>query len=228
MHPTIGVITVGQTPRVDMIPAMQHIFPDNTAIVERGVLDYKTEQEILNLSPNENQTVLVSRLSNGDKTVIAKEKILPFIQDLISELNLSGTTMILLACTGQFPKFTSNVPLIYPDYLLNHVVKGVIQEGTLGVIVPLPEQKDSIIKKWETIGLTAIPKACSPYNFNKSELIKVASELEKLPIKAIVLDCMGYTEEMKSIVQENTSKMVFLARNVIYQNMAELTSFQNE
>lgn len=74
MHPTIGVITVGQTPRVDMIPAMQHIFPDNTAIVERGVLDYKTEQEILNLTPNENQTVLVSRLSNGDKAVIAKEK----------------------------------------------------------------------------------------------------------------------------------------------------------
>lgn len=73
-----------------MIPAMQHIFPDNTAIVEKGVLDHKTEQEILNLSPNENQTVLVSRLSNGDKAVIAKEKILPFIQVLINELNLHG------------------------------------------------------------------------------------------------------------------------------------------
>lgn len=228
MQPTIGVITIGQTPRVDMIPAMQNIFPDNTAIVERGVLDNKTEQEILSLSPTENQTVLISRLSSGDKAVIAKEKIIPFIQGLISELNLSGTTMILLACTGQFPKFTSNVPLIYPDYLLNHVVKGVIQKGKIGVVIPLPEQKNSIIKKWETIGLTAIPKACSPYNFNKSELIKAANELEKMPIKAIVLDCMGYTEEMKSIVQKNTNKMVFLARNVIYQTMAELSSFQNK
>lgn len=156
MKPIIGIITIGQTPRVDMIPAIRSFFSPETIIIEKGVLDNKSEEEIEGLVPNHGQTTLVSRLQNGQKVVIAKEKIISIIQSLINEFNQTNVNVILLACTGKFQLFNSNIPVIYPDYLLNYVIKGLFQKGKLGIIVPLPEQKQAIINKWDDVNISAI------------------------------------------------------------------------
>lgn len=221
-HTEVGVITIGQTPRVDMIPAIRPFFHTDTVFIEKGVLDHKKKSEIERLAPEAGQTVLVSRLHDGNKAVIAKEKILSIIQQLINELNQLQVDIILLACTGKFPEFTSQVTVVYPDFLLNHVVKGLFREGEIGVIIPLPEQKREIITKWADASLIAIPRFSSPYDFLESALIEATTSLEQLPIKTIILDCMGYTEEMKNIVQQHTTKTVILSRNIVYQNIAEL------
>ncbi|MEH7009994.1 AroM family protein [Neobacillus niacini] len=222
MVKTVGVITIGQTPRSDMIPAIRDFLPKDTKIIEKGVLDGRSELEILGFSPELGQTTLISRLNNGKSAVMAKEKILPIIQSLIDDLHQDNVSLIILACTGKFPLFRSNIPIIYPDYLLNHVVKGLFREGLMGVIVPLPEQAESIIHKWKDAGMTTIPETCSPYSFEETDMIKAIKQLDPYPIKAIVLDCMGYTEEMKMLAQSYTTKPVLLSRNIIYKTSAEI------
>lgn len=222
MEPSVGMITIGQTPRVDMHPAIQQFLPATAKIIEKGVLDELSKEQILELAPSSDQTTLVSRLRDGDHARLAKEKIIPKIQQLIDELNDQGVSVIILACTGKFPVFQSQAPVIYPDYLLNHVVKGVFRHGTLGVIVPLQEQAQDIVLKWGDVELKAEVEASSPYDFQESALIQAAKRLNQLPIKAVLLDCMGYTEEMKEIVKTHTSKPVILSRNVIFRTTAEL------
>ena len=222
MEQSIGVITIGQTPRLDMIPTFREFLPEKTTVIEKGVLDKKSQEEILALSPEPGQTVLVSRLKDGGKAVMAKEKILPMVQQLIDELNQKCVSLIVLACTGTFPVFESEVPIIYPDRLLNNVVKGVLQDGILGVVVPLPEQVFSIIHKWKEAGFHIIPAASSPYLFQEEKLIKAIQQLDQFPINAIVLDCMVYTEEMKQIAQDHTEKPVILSRNMIYSVAGEV------
>lgn len=220
MHPTIGIITLGQTPRIDMIPSIWPFIPSDTTIIEKGVLDNKSKDEIIGLIPEPGQTTLVSRLRNGNKAVIAKEKVLPIIQNLINQFNQMKVDTILLACTGKFQLFYSQIPVVYPDFLLNHVVKGLFHEGEIGVIVPLPEQTLEITSKWKAVKLSVSPKSCSPYNFVEANLIRAAQELDQLPVKAIILDCMGYTEEMMHTVQDYTSKPVLLSRNIVYRLIA--------
>lgn len=219
---TVGVITIGQTPRVDMIPAIQGFLPSNTVIIEKGVLDGRTEQEILDLSPEPGQTTLVSRLRDGGSAVMAKEKILPVVQELINDLNREKVSLIILACTGQFPLFKSAVPIVYPDHLLNHVVKGLFHDGLVGVVVPLQEQADSITVKWKKADFDSIPIASSPYSYDEEKLIKAIQQLDQHPVKAIILDCMGYTEEMKQTARAHTSKPIILSRNVIYRTAGEV------
>jgi protein AroM len=222
MQQTVGLITIGQTPRTDMIPAIRSFLPNDTVIIEKGVLDGRSDKEIGDLKPEPGQTTLISRLQNGQSATMAKEKILPILQTLIDELNQAKVSLIILACTGKFPLFTSEIPIVYPDYLLNHVIKGLLREGSLGVIIPLPEQAESIINKWKEVDFLAIPAAGSPYSFHEETFINAVKQLDQYPIKAIILDCMGYTQEMKSIAQAYTSKPVILSRNVVYGVSGEI------
>ncbi len=222
MEQSVGIITIGQTPRVDMIPAIRGFFPAETVIIEKGVLDGRPQEEILSLTPEPGQTTLISRLKDGGKAVMAKEKIVPIVQQLIDELNQQNVSLIVLACTGQFPCFRSEVPVVYPDHLLSHVVQGVLQGGLLGVIIPLPEQAPAIIQKWKAADFDVIPAASSPYLFQEKELIKAIKQLESFPIKAIILDCMGYTEEMKQMAQAYTTKPILLSRTIIYRMIGEI------
>ncbi|WP_409274077.1 AroM family protein [Neobacillus sp. SCS-31] len=222
MQKSVGVITIGQTPRDDMIEDIRRHLPAGTRIVEKGVLDGKTVEEIRELQPEKGHTVLISRLRSGNSAIMAKEKVLPIIQELIDELHGEGASLIILACTGRFPLFKSNIPIIYPDFLLNYAVKGLLREGLLGVIVPLTEQGGEITDKWREAGFQARPAACSPYSFSEQIMIDAVKQLDELPTMAIVLDCMGYTQEMKTIAQAHTSKPVILSRSVIYSLAAEL------
>lgn len=222
MQRSIGVITIGQTPRVDMIPAIEGLLPSNTRIIEKGALDGKSPYDLFKLVPEKGQTTLVSRLRNGGSAIMAKEKILPIIQQLINELNEEGVAFIIIACTGKFPEFNSIVPIIYPDYLLNYIVKGLFRKGSIGVIVPLQAQVESIKSKWEDGGFHSVVECCSPYDFDEAELVEAVKRLNDEPIHTIVFDCMGYTEEMKTIVRKHTSKPIVLSRNMIYKVAMEL------
>ena len=42
---TLATITIGQTPRTDVVPAMRRILPDDVRIVEYGALDGLTRMK---------------------------------------------------------------------------------------------------------------------------------------------------------------------------------------
>ncbi|WP_185907946.1 AroM family protein [Psychrobacillus soli] len=219
---TICVITIGQTPRTDMIPPLRSYLPNDTRIIEKGVLDSLVIEEIQHLFVEEGQTTLVSRLTNGNSVVVSKEKIIPIIQQLIDECQKSEIDLILLACTGKFPLFSSEIPVIYPDFLLNYAVKGLLREGELGVIVPLIEQSEMIQDKWKEVNFKTCITSTSPYNGTHEELVQATKRLNESQVQAILLDCMGYSNEMKNIIREHTTKPIIVARNIIYANLAEL------
>src|SRR5690625_571706 len=183
-----------------------------------------TENEIALLAPTKEDQLLVSRLQDGSEVRLSKEKILPIVQDRIDELNDEGAHLILIACTGRFPIFTSKVEIIYPDFLLSHVVIGTFMNGTIGVIIPNENQKEMIENKWNKDGFAIVHKASSPYTFSEEKFIQAIQTLEQKEIKTIVLDCFGYTNEMKQLAQKHTEKPIVLSRNIIYKLIAEIIS----
>lgn len=222
MRKPVAVVTIGQSPRTDLIPFVCHFFTEGTEIVERGVLDGRTETEMASLAPERGQTALVSRLRNGKSVIMAKEKIEPAIQAIIDELNRDTFAAILLACTGKFRPFASKIPVVCPDYLLCQAVKGLLEGGKIGLIVPLKEQAGSAEEKWKEAGFATAAEAASPYDFQESALIEAVKRLDQTDAKAIVLDCIGYTQEMKDLAKKHTAKPVILPRSLIFRLLAEL------
>ena len=82
----IGAITVGQSPRVDLIPEIQPILGDSVEIIQAGALDGLSKEEIAKFVPRPGENVLVSRLTDGTSATFGESYILPRLQLCIDDL----------------------------------------------------------------------------------------------------------------------------------------------
>src|SRR5699024_5499162 len=114
-------------------------------------------------------------------------------------------------CTGDFPSLITKKPILYPDKILNHLVKAVMNEGKIGIIIPLEEQKETLIKKWT--GFEVDAEAATPYE--ASDIRGAASKLKERGAELIVLDCIGYSEEHKIEAKKGSNLPVILPRTLL-------------
>ena len=223
MKRKLGVITIGQSPRDDVVPEMVEFLGKGAEIVQAGALDGLTYEEILDFKPDKDDYVLVSRLRDGRSVKFAERYILPRLQDCIDKLEAAGVDVILFICTGEFPDtFTSSKPLLYPQRILHGVAPNLIYKGKLAVITPDADQIAQSHKKWSETGAQVVVVNASPYG-EEDELNGAVEKLNKEEnIDLIVMDCIGYTQNMKERVAKGTGKPVVLARTIVARVVGEL------
>lgn len=222
MKKTIGFITIGQSPRTDIMEDVRKIIPSDIGIIEAGALDnYSFEYIKENLSPGIADQFLVSRMRDGSQVEIAEEKIHGLLQNCVDDLNAKGCSIILMMCTGSIPEFTSNVPVLPPQKILHNIIKNIGFKKKIGVYVPEKEQEDNIRNVWNSLGLDIKPVFASPYR-GLHDIEKEAEKLCSDDISIIFMDCMGYSEKMKQAVQEITGKPVIIPRMMIVKLALEL------
>lgn len=222
-HRKLGLITIGQSPREDMVPEMASwLGPVQT--LERGALDGMREEEILALQPEPDDYALVTRLRDGSSTTIAKRHILPRIQDDIADLEKEGTDAVLLLCTGEFPSFKHERPLLTADRLLVNGVRAIAQETRIGILCPLPEQEQLTHEKWSIVSEDLHTASGSPYSGDLADLAPGARQMRTAEVEYVILDCMGYTQEMKDFVKRESGAPTLLARSVVARLTSEVLS----
>lgn len=219
----VGAITVGQSPRTDVTGDIMPIFGGNVELIERGALDGLSYQQIEELTPAEGDYILVSRMKDGTQVTFAERLVLPMIQRCIDELEAEGVRLILFLCTGEFPEqFHSNVPLIFPCHILNQMVP--VLSGGLPVIIvnPSQSQMEQSAKKWSRFVEQAEFVYASPYGAWE-EIEQVAAQIKNMTGSVVVLDCIGYSQEMKEKIAAETGKLVILSRTLLARTVSELT-----
>lgn len=221
MAKRIGMITIGQSPRNDVTPDLLNIMGEDVEIVQRGALDGLTLDEIERMKPAGDDYTLVTRLKDGNQVMISKKTVLPLMQEKISELDREGINPILLLCTGDFPVFDAKALVVEPQKILHFGVKGLAGRQKIGVLTPAREQMSQAEIKWAASGLNAVAFFGSPY-IEGDEYLEGIGELAKMDISLIVMDCMGYTIEMKERARDVTDKPVILARTFVARIMSEL------
>lgn len=223
MKPTIGLVTIGQSPRVDLTPDLEELWQSRYTLLERGALDDLSPEAIAELAPAEDETVLVSRLREGGCARIAEERLIPLVQEAITQVGRQASAVFLL-CTGEFPPIASSVPLFEPDRLLRNAVRGIIRSGqTLGVIVPEADQQEDIVRRWaKYIDNPVITDFGSPYASDTELLERAAERLSQQNVDLIVLDCLGYSQKMKALVKAITGCPVIIPRTLVGRLIEEV------
>ena len=216
----IGAITVGQAPRTVLIPEMEPILGDSVEIIQMGGLDGLTKEEIDAFRPLPGDQILVSRLTDGSSVTFGESYVLPRLQDCIHKLEKQGVSLVLFLCTGEFPAdFHSEVPLIFPDHILKGLVPAVCG-GRLTVFVPSESQRSQMPGKWGRCCSRLDVIAVSPYD--GADAVLAAARQVSDDTDMILLDCIGYTVEMKSRIQSLTGKPVLLPRTLVARVICEL------
>ena len=216
----LGLVTIGQSPRDDIVAQMLPLLPAGLDIRQTGALDGLTPGQIAELAPGPQDYVLHTRLRDGSAVTVGRERITPLVQSCLRQLEGKGANLIVLLCTGEFPGLRSDALLIEPEQLLVSVVRG-LRPRRVGVLVPLPSQIEAAAEKWRVLGAEAVFVAASPYR-EEIELTRAAKELEGCPLGLVVMDCMGYTLAHRRVVMRVTGRPVILASRMVARIVGEL------
>jgi protein AroM len=206
----VGTLTIGQSPRSDVVPEIRDILGPEIEILEKGALDGLDVEEVRKFRPGPNDYILVTRMRDGTEVKIAERHVIERMRRCISEFQTEPVEIIILLCTGEFPEIDSRKILLRPDRVMLNVVQSLLESGRLGVVVPSPEQIPELKRRWETSNREVFAEAVSPYTGTREELREKALEIKASGVDLVVLDCIGFNRETKALFRDVTGKPVLL------------------
>ncbi len=218
----IGTLTIGQSPRKDVIPEMLEVLGTGIDIIEKGALDELSLEEVINFQPATTDSTLVTRLRDGTEVKIAKKHVIPRLKNCIFELEEKGAEIIILLCTGVFPEFESRKILLRPNRIIKNIVKGILKKGKLGVIVPSRDQILRVEEKWGRTNIEVISESVSPYTSTDKEIVEKAKKMKNFNTDLIILDCIGFKRKIKAIFRDITKKPILLPSTTIARIAKEI------
>ena len=222
MNKKLGVITIGQSPREDVLSEMRPLWGSDVEIVQAGALDGLGEEDVARFVPRKDDIVLVSRLNDGSTVKFGESYILPLLQRCIDTQEHAEPTLILFICTGRFPaSFSSKTMLLYPQTILQAFVSAIAGGGRVGIMNPDEDQLGQCLQIWGKSAIAVEAVAASPYGDTKG-IEEAAATLKKKEVSLVAMDCIGYSMQMKAMVEEITGKPVILARTLVARTIKEL------
>ena len=212
MTSRVAFITIGQSPRVDLVPDICAHARTGLDVFERGALDDLGDAEISALAPAEGEARLVTRLRDGREVIVAKAAIKRRLASIFADLDGAGFDLLVLLCTGRIGDFSTRTPLLAAQSAVDHFVQGVAGNArSVGVVLPSAEQ----ISQFHGLGnLACTVVSASPFSSGDEEQIREAAGALK-DADVIVLHCMGFTEPMRAAVRAVSGKPVLLPRQLL-------------
>jgi protein AroM len=218
----VGLITIGQSPRADVVPEMAALIGPGVEVREAGALDGLTRPEIDRLAPTGGDEILVTRLRDGAAVFVGKEKIVGLVERRIAALEQGGATMTALLCTGAFPRLCSSRTLIQPHPVLLGTLRGLSWPGRLGVLTPSVPHVPQTEARWRRDGFDPVVAPLSPYEEEDAAALRRAAEAMRAGgAGLVVMDCMGFRRKTRDELRGLTGVPVLLANFLVARVIAE-------
>jgi protein AroM len=216
----VGLVTIGQSPRVDVTGDLLKLLPSGVEVLEAGALDELKPEEIEKLKPMSGETVYVTRLRSGVEVKISRERVIPLVGKCISKIE-GSVDVIGILCSGEFPDYPSSKPIIYPERVLKGLASSIVYGGRVGILIPAVEQVDYARVKWGGLFRDLHVYPISPYTSSLSDFRGLCGRLRGDGVKLAIMDCIGYTLGQRDVLR-GFGIMVLTARTVLARAICEL------
>ena len=220
MKSRLGMVTIGQAPRVDVVPEMAELIGPGVEILEGGALDGLSRTEIGALAPEGDNEILVTRMSDASSVFVAKEKITPLVQRRIDELEAAGAAMTVVLCTGAFKGLRASRALVTPEKVLVGVLRGVTFPGKLGVICPSERHVPQTAARWRGHGFDPVVVPLSPYDHGPDP--GAADVFRRAGVGLVLLDCMGFRRDARRELHEALGVPLIVANLLVARVVGEM------
>ncbi|NNK65378.1 MAG: AroM protein [Rhodobacteraceae bacterium] len=219
----IGFIVISQTPRPKLTNELMQVCAPVRQIVQIGTLDGLSPAEIAALSPKDDKDTLFTTLPDGSDIKVSKQETYRLVHRCLDKLHERSVSAALLCCSSRFPDFESKVRLLQPSRVLSGLVQAVLPKGRLGLLLPLPEQIESITGKWRRDDIEVVGEAVAPGS-SPENITAAASALAQRMPDLILMDCMAYTAAERTLVRSVYSGPILTAMSASGRVLDELAS----
>ena len=207
----LAFVTIGQSPRDDIVPEMLADIGGDVEAHQFGALDELPENEIRTLVPGPGETSFATRLRDGREVTISKERVEIRLEELLERVDQQGFDAVVLLCTGTHVKPLSRTLMIESQRVVDSMVESLAASSQrLGVILPLERQVEEFPKR-HVFSRKAKLIAASPYaGDNIAEKAAALAECD-----LVIMHCMGYSEAMRAAARQAISAPVLLSRRIV-------------
>ena len=216
----VGFLTIGQSPREDVISEIRPLLLPQIEIYEEGLLDDLSLEEIDLLKPEFGEIPLVTRLRDSTQVLLSEKKVNSLMHEALD--NMKRKTDIRAAgvlCTHDFQLPQLSYPVIFPHDYIHFLLTRTLRISSLGAVVPLKGQIEMARKKWDAERIFIDVK--SPYGEGR-EWEEIGQKFAQEKVEAVVLDCMGFRMQDKQQLQNLLSCPILLPRAILAQAINQL------
>ena len=202
----IGALTIGQSPRPDLVDPLWYYLPDGCQVEEAGALDGLSASQIPPIA--ESVYPLTTRLRNGSLVMVEETFLLPRLHQALAHLEAKGVVASILLCAGTFEGLEGRRPFFKPFTVACDLIQahGL---NSLGLIAPIKEQETPIRRRWQAAGFTPTVWTADIGKQDNQFKQHLAAQIEANDLECIVLDYVGHPAHFITQLQQNTPLPVF-------------------
>lgn len=204
-------VTVGQSPRTDLLADLTSGLGMPAAVSEIGLLDGMNADDIEGLLASPSQKSLIARLADGSWVVLDHKKIAQLAWARLEAVPKGEYDLVVLMSTGIFREFESSCPTVNLQRAVEAALISLAAEGdTVGIIFPLERQ----IHELEAPALQLFDTMARHVDHGDHDAMRKTAESLK-HCAYIILNSAGYSEAERQLVAEVTGKPVILPRRIV-------------
>ncbi|WP_399630176.1 AroM family protein [Sporosarcina sp. SG10008] len=211
------LITIGQTPREDLMKAINIGGVQDVQLV--GALDGVSNDEINMLKKTPGEEKLYVVLKNGTAN-INHDIIEHRVGMLITQYEDSSDAIVLL-CMSEFTCTSDQTTIIYPIKELHEKAGDIKNHDTTIIFIPIKEQLKSAELKWGSVKGDKTFVVVHPKS--ESVLDELNNEIMLHRPNYVILDCYGYEYELVDKIESNHKCTCYNAQHLVVKKLRDLT-----
>ncbi|HFZ8993933.1 TPA: AroM family protein [Citrobacter freundii] len=223
MSASLAILTIGIVPMSEVLPLLTE-FIDPQYITHHSLLGNMSREEVMaEYALEAGDEPLLTLLSDNQPAHVSRQKVERNLQGIVEVLDNRDYDVILLMTTASIKNMTAHHSiLLEPARIIPPLVASIVEGHQVGVIVPVAELLPAQRQKWQVLQLPPVFSLANPIYDSEQRLIAAGREVLEQGADMIMLDCLGFHQRHRDLLQKALDVPVLLSNVLIIRLASEL------
>ncbi|ECH1123082.1 AroM family protein [Salmonella enterica subsp. diarizonae] len=223
MSASLAILTIGVVPMSEVLPLLTE-YIDEQHITHHSLLGKMSWEDVMaDYAVEPGDDPLLTLLNDNQIAHVSRQKVERDLQSVVEVLDNQGYDVIILMSTAAIKSMAArNSILLEPLRIIPPLVASIVDGHQVGVIVPVAELLAAQEKKWQVLQMPPVYSLANPVHGSEQQLINAGQALLDQGADVIMLDCLGFHQRHRDILQQALDVPVLLSNVLIARLASEL------
>ncbi|ENE9454171.1 AroM family protein [Salmonella enterica subsp. enterica serovar Litchfield] len=223
MSASLAILTIGVVPMSEVLPLLTE-YIDEQHITHHSLLGKMSREDVMaDYAVEPGDDPLLTLLNDNQIAHVSRQKVERDLQSVVEVLDNQGYDVIILMSTAAIKSMAArNSILLEPLRIIPPLVASIVDGHQVGVIVPVAELLAAQEKKWQVLQMPPVYSLANPVHGSEQQLIDAGQALLDQGADVIMLDCLGFHQRHRDILQQALDVPVLLSNVLIARLDSEL------
>ncbi|EHP9336262.1 AroM family protein [Salmonella enterica subsp. enterica serovar Infantis] len=223
MSASLAILTIGVVPMSEVLPLLTE-YIDEQHITHHSLLGKMSREDVMaDYAVEPGDDPLLTLLNDNQIAHVSRQKVERDLQSVVEVLDNQGYDVIILMSTAAIKSMAARNSILHePLRIIPPLVASIVDGHQVGVIVPVAELLAAQEKKWQVLQMPPVYSLANPVHGSEQQLIDAGQALLDQGADVIMLDCLGFHQRHRDILQQALDVPVLLSNVLIARLASEL------